>query len=159
MEPDRDQPNAEPEDGYPEEYQMHMHDTYAFLLRAFAVSIAILATCVIVTVRKEGVIVYVASYTILGLVLLACVYWLCQVKRSEITVKGTRITQHFLFARPKTYDMRDITKVYVCRYRGGMVFTIYAGKKKLFELDSDMVNHELFLQTLQRSHVRFTGEI
>lgn len=159
MEPDRDQPNAEPEEEQPDEYQVRVKSGVAMLAPTLFAFWWLYLAAMVLAARKDGIVAHVVSYTLLGLGLLAVIYVFISVTRPKITVKGETITRHFAFARPKTYDIREITKVYVCRYRGALVFRGYMGKKKLFELDSDMENLGLFLETLQRNHVKFTGEI
>lgn len=159
MEPDRDQLDAEPEEEQPDEYQIYMKSSAATLGRAFFACWWLFLAYMVLTSRKEGIVAYVVSYTFLGLGLLAVIYVFSSVARSKFTVKGATITRYFVFARPKTYYIREITKVCVSRGRGTIGFRVYMGKKKLFELDSTMVNLDLFLKTLQRNHVEFKNSI
>lgn len=159
MEPDRDQPNAEPKGGYPEEYQIYMNHGASTLGRVFFACWWFFLAYMVLISRKEGIVAHVVSYTFLGLGLLAVIYVFSTTARSKFTVKGATITRYFVFARPKTYYIREITKVCVNRGRGTIGFRVYMGKKKLFELDSTMVNLERFLNTLQRNHVEFKYSI
>lgn len=159
MEPDRDPLDAATEEEHPDEYEIYMKHSFATLGRVLFACWWFFLAYMVLTSRKEGIVAHVVSYTFLVLGLLAVIYVFSSVARSKFTVKGATITRHFVFARPKTYYIREITKVCVYRGRGTIGFRVYMGKKKLFELDSTMVNLNLFLETLQRNHVEFKPSI
>lgn len=144
----------------PEEYQMYPHKSIKAIGGLFFGCWWLFMAYMIFSSRKEGMAPYVMAYGFFAFGTLAVIHTICDIVRTKFVVDDGMVTRYFPFAPPKTYDIREITKVAVHRGRGGIwSYRVYIGKKKIFELDDTMMNLGLFLTTLQERQVPFESSI
>lgn len=116
--------------------------------------------CMVVTSHKNGPVSYIASYGFLTVGLFAVIYVLAHFKCEKFLVSGKTITRYRAFAPPRTYQIREITRVVIHKgARGGTEFRVYMGKKKIFTLHDGMVNCHLFLTALEENQVQFRSSV
>ncbi len=141
-------------------YQIHTWQPLKIAGSGFFICWWIFLAYMVFTSHKEGLVSYIAAYSFLAIGLFAMIYVVVSLKREKILVNGRTVTQYRNFARPRTYQIHEITKVVIHKgTRGGTEFRVYIGKKKIFTLHDGMENYDLFLSTLRENQVQFQSSV
>ena len=150
----------EPREQGPEEYQMYTHNGVKAAGGIFFSCWWLFLAYMIFSSRKEGLASCIMAYGFFAFATLVVIHTVCDVVRTRFVVTDETVTRYFSFTPPKTYAIREITKVVIHKGRGRLCsYRIYIGKKKVFELDDTMVYLDRFIGTLQERQVPFTDSI
>lgn len=152
--------SIEPREQGSEEYQMYTHNGVKAAGGIFFGCWWLFLAYMIFSSRKEGMASYIMAYGFFAFATLVVIHTICDVVRTRFVVTNETVTRYFSFAPPKTYAIREITRVVIHRGRGRLCsYRVYIGKKRAFELDDTMVNLSLFIGTLRERRVPFESSV
>ena len=133
------------------EYKISIHPIVAMFFGSGFVCWGLFLSYMTIISYKGSLLNYILSYGFMVFGLLLVTYVLLNGRRSYLIVNHATFTRYFVFRVPKTYYIKDVTKV----VRHGSTYRIYIGKKKVFDLENGMENGNCLIVTFQENNVPF----